>query len=88
VKADMTTNSPGCHTNAGVPVADSLGSDNGGVTAGETALLRLTVQSVGPTKEEAIRHALKVIGGILAQAGTDYSCGSTTGGARAEWEEL
>jgi hypothetical protein len=49
---------------------------------------RLTVTAIGETKEEAIRHALNVIGGILVQAGTDYSCGSTTGGARAEWEEL
>jgi hypothetical protein len=38
-QADMTTNSQGCHTNAGVPVADSLEETNGGMTAGETAIL-------------------------------------------------
>jgi hypothetical protein len=55
----------------------------------ETELFRLTIESVGETREDALANAIRSCAMLAAYANTrDCSCSGSDGSASAHWEKV
>lgn len=51
-------------------------------------MTKLTIESVGSTREDAIAHALRVLAGLVRSSASDYDVGDIDGSASAKVEEI